>query len=468
MFIGGGLALFAWRAPLLKHGGLFAPISREGALVLNNLFLTTACATVFVGTLYPLALEAFTGEKISVGAPFFNTTFGPLFAALLLAVPFGPLLAWKRGDLGAVAQRLSGAFLVALIGLAATWVVEAKPLIGSIGVGLALFVIIGAVTEIVERIRIVAGTALDGSASRRGPAPVRLGYRFRPYGPWCYVARDRRRNAVEHGTGPSMKQGDKVAIRNYELTFDHTVSRSGPNFSELAVVFPCVAMATSWASWSRRSAHSRARHRDDRGGAKARGFSHSIFRLATSPPMARGHPPLLQALVCLIWLGAVVMCPSAGSLAVGPAAARRGAHAGARTARSWCRPITPMRWSKTMRCSLEWCDYAPPPAVAVPPDEILRTRPWRRAHARYRASCVAWYVRTSRSTIPRPRLPAICVSAAGAADRRRFRSPGARFSGGALWGVRAAGSRASNGRPRHYGSRRPLPWLRVPSRWFWR
>ena len=76
LFIGGALALFAWRAPLLKQGGLFAPISREGALVLNNLFLTTACATVFVGTLYPLALEALTGEKISVGAPFFNLTFG--------------------------------------------------------------------------------------------------------------------------------------------------------------------------------------------------------------------------------------------------------------------------------------------------------------------------------------------------------------------------------------------------------
>src|SRR5262245_37118173 len=74
LFIGGGLTLFAWRAPMLKQGGLFAPISREAALVLNSLFLTTACLTVFVGTLYPLALEAVTGDKISVGAPFFNLT----------------------------------------------------------------------------------------------------------------------------------------------------------------------------------------------------------------------------------------------------------------------------------------------------------------------------------------------------------------------------------------------------------
>ena len=112
LFIGGSLALFALRAPLLKQGGLFAPVSREGALVLNNLFLVSACATVFVGTLYPLALEALTGEKISVGAPFFNATFGPLFVPLLIAMPFGPLLAWKRGDLLGVAQRLVGAAAV--------------------------------------------------------------------------------------------------------------------------------------------------------------------------------------------------------------------------------------------------------------------------------------------------------------------------------------------------------------------
>ncbi len=77
IFIGGSLSLYAWRASALKQGGLFAPISREGALVLNNLFLTTACATVFIGTLYPLALEVLTGDKISVGAPFFNLTFAP-------------------------------------------------------------------------------------------------------------------------------------------------------------------------------------------------------------------------------------------------------------------------------------------------------------------------------------------------------------------------------------------------------
>ena len=108
IFIGGGLSIFAWRAPLLKQGGLFAPVSREGRWCSTISSSSTACATVVVGTLYPLALEALTGAKISVGAPYFNLTFGPLFIPLLFAMPFGPLLAWKRGDLPGGAQRLAG------------------------------------------------------------------------------------------------------------------------------------------------------------------------------------------------------------------------------------------------------------------------------------------------------------------------------------------------------------------------
>ena len=106
IFIGGALTLYALRAPSLRQGGMFAPISREGALVLNNVLLTTATAHRAVGTLYPLVLEALTGAKISVGPPYFNVTFVPLMVPLLLAMPFGPLLAWKRGDLYAALQRL--------------------------------------------------------------------------------------------------------------------------------------------------------------------------------------------------------------------------------------------------------------------------------------------------------------------------------------------------------------------------
>src|SRR5438876_5932136 len=156
VFIGGGLTLFAVRAPLLKQGGLFAPVSREGALVLNNLFLVCACAAVFFGTLYPLALEALTGDKISVGAPFFNATFGPLFLPLLIAAPFGPLLAWKRGDLLGVAQRLIGAAAVAIVGIAATFALtRGGPVLAPFMIGLAFYVMAGALTDLAERTGIV-------------------------------------------------------------------------------------------------------------------------------------------------------------------------------------------------------------------------------------------------------------------------------------------------------------------------
>ena len=169
LFIGGSLALYAWRAPLLKQGGLFAPISREGMLVLNNLFLTTACATVFTGTLYPLALEALTGAKISVGAPYFNLTFAPLFLPLLVAVPFGPLMAWKRGDLLGAGQRLFGALALALLAVAASFAIAgAKSMLAPFVIGLAFFVMAGAVSELAERTQLFRLPVASALARARG------------------------------------------------------------------------------------------------------------------------------------------------------------------------------------------------------------------------------------------------------------------------------------------------------------
>ena len=152
LFIGGSLALFAWRAPMLKQGGLFAPISREGALVLNNLFLATACATVFIGTLYPLALEVLTGEKISVGAPFFNFTFLPLIVPLLLLLPLGQTLAWKRGNFLGTAQRLYAVFGISLLATIAMFALQhGGPAAAPLGVGLGVYLVLGSINEILTR-----------------------------------------------------------------------------------------------------------------------------------------------------------------------------------------------------------------------------------------------------------------------------------------------------------------------------
>ena len=238
LFIGGGLALFAWRAPLLKQGGLFAPVSREGALVLNNLFLVTACATVFVGTLYPLALEALTGEKISVGAPFFNVTFGPLFVPLLLAVPFGPLMAWKRGDLLGVGQRLFGAIAIALIAVAVIFAVEGGgPILVPFAIGLALFVMAGAVTDIVERTALLKVPLRTAFARAVGLPRSTWGTAFAHFGLGLTLLGIIGETQWGSERIAELKPGESIAIRRYELHLDSMTPRKGPNYHEMAAHF---------------------------------------------------------------------------------------------------------------------------------------------------------------------------------------------------------------------------------------
>jgi hypothetical protein len=120
---------------------------------------------VFVGTLYPLALEALTGDKISVGAPFFNLTFAPLIVPLLVAVPFGPLLAWKRGDLLAAAQRLMAAACLALAAIVLVLAFRQRgPWLAPLGIGLGVWLIAGAATELVYRVKLFEASAIGGSA----------------------------------------------------------------------------------------------------------------------------------------------------------------------------------------------------------------------------------------------------------------------------------------------------------------
>ncbi len=153
--IGGSLSLYAVRAPALQSGGVFAPISREGALVLNNILLTSAAATVFLGTLYPLFLDAVGGPKITVGPPYFDKTFGPIMVPVMIAMAGGPMLAWKRGDLLGAAQRLWAAFAIALIvTLGCLYATYGGPVLAVLGLGLAAFTAMGALIEWTDRLKL--------------------------------------------------------------------------------------------------------------------------------------------------------------------------------------------------------------------------------------------------------------------------------------------------------------------------
>jgi len=238
VFIGGSLTLFAGRASALKQGGLFAPISREGALVLNNLFLTTACATVFIGTLYPLALEVLTGDKISVGAPFFNLTFAPLFIPLMVAVPFGPMLAWKRGDLLGAMQRLLAAGIAALLAIAVAWAwARGGSALAPLAIGLAVFVIAGALSDLAERVGLFR-LPLASSASRAmglprsvwGTAFAHAGIGVALIGIVCETTW----NSEYIGT---MRPGDAISVAGYQMTLEGLIQQQGPNYRELVAPF---------------------------------------------------------------------------------------------------------------------------------------------------------------------------------------------------------------------------------------
>ncbi len=233
-FIGGSLALYAWRAPLLKQGGLFAPVSREGALVFNNLFLTASCAAVLVGTLYPLALETLTGAKISVGPPFFNWTFGPLMVPLVIAMTFGPLLAWKRGDLLAVAQRLTLALVVGIAAIAVTYAVTTGgPVLAPLFVGLAAFIVVGAMVDIAERIQLFRAPASVSIARARGLPRAAWGTAVAHAGVGVMLLGIVGETAYKQETIVQMRPGDSVQVAGYDLTLQALVPVQGPNYRDL-------------------------------------------------------------------------------------------------------------------------------------------------------------------------------------------------------------------------------------------
>ena len=311
LFIGGALSLYAWRAPLLKQGGLFAPISREGALVFNNLFLVTACATVLIGTLYPLALQALTGEKISVGPPFFDLTFGPLFIALMLAMAFGPLLAWKRGDLLGAAQRLLAAAILAVVAIAAVFAaVHRGPVLAPFGVGVAVFVMAGAITDIVERTmllrlppRAAFRRAVGLPRSAWGTAFAHFGIGVTLLGIVSVTAWTSERIA-------DVKPGGSLNIAQYRLTFDGLAHHTGSNYQSTVAHFTVRrggeligAMAPSRRVFP---------DRDDTATTEAALMTRGVSQLYISigEPNRDGSVPVrlyFKPQVLLIWLGAAFM-----------------------------------------------------------------------------------------------------------------------------------------------------------------
>jgi cytochrome c-type biogenesis protein CcmF len=332
-FTAGGFALFAWRAPLLRQGGLFAPISRESSLVLNNLLLSTACAAVLVGTLYPLALEAVTGEKISVGAPYFNAVFLPLMAPLLIALPFGPFLAWKRGDLLGVAQRLvfAGglAVLAALVAFALT---ERGPVLAPLGIGLGIWLIFGAISETAFRVKLFQAPAAESwrrlanlPRSSLGTMTAHLGVGVAVLG---IVATSAWRSEHIRAIAP----GERFEFAGYTVTFKGTRQQQGPNYAEQTGEFLLTRNGAEITTLAPSKRQYVAPQTATSEAAIYRAYA-GDFYLVLGDEAASGNGVVVRVyfnpLVRLIWIGALIMFLGGGlslsdrRLRVGAPARRR-------------------------------------------------------------------------------------------------------------------------------------------------
>ncbi|MFU0506630.1 heme lyase CcmF/NrfE family subunit [Pseudaminobacter sp. NGMCC 1.201702] len=311
LFIGGSLALFALRAGTLASGGMFQPISREGALVLNNLFLTTAAATVLIGTLYPLVVEAISGDKISVGAPFFNLTFGALMVPLLAVVPFGPLLAWKRGDIYAAAQRLMAAFAAALLAVLATLIfIDGTSVFAALGIGLGFWLVVGALVDLALKSGV--GSAPSGVVLRRflglprsmfGTALAHLGVGLSVLGIVGVVSFETEKILA-------MRPGETVDISGYTLRFDRLHPFQGPNFTEDRGRFELLGTDGSASSQiiSSKRFYPARRMPTTEAGIKTMGFSQLYISLGDETSDGGVVVRLWwKPMVTLIWLGALVM-----------------------------------------------------------------------------------------------------------------------------------------------------------------
>ena len=228
---GAGFALFAWRAPTLNRGGVFAPVSRESALVLNNILLAAATATVLLGTLYPLMREAATGEAISVGPPFFNLTFTPLMAALAILLPAGPLLAWKRGDAQGVMQRLWVAALIAVgCGLAAFALISPRKAFAAAGVAMGAWLVIGALVEIGERTRAFRVSAAETWRRLVGLPRGAWGMTLAHLGLGVFVLGACFETGWKLEAAETLPIGGTLKLGEYSLVLDDIRSVEGPNY----------------------------------------------------------------------------------------------------------------------------------------------------------------------------------------------------------------------------------------------
>ena len=228
---GTGFLLFALRAPTLNPGGQFRTVSRESAIVLNNILLSTATAVVLLGTLYPLIREALDGEAVSVGAPFFNMTFVPLMVLAFAILPAGPLLAWKRGDARGVARRLWVVLAAAaVLGLIAYGVVQPRKALASGGLVVGFWLVGGALLEMADRLKLFRVPAAESLRRSRGLPRGAWGATLAHAGLGIFVLGASFETAWRVEAAQALSLNESHALGAYTLTLSDVGTVEGPNY----------------------------------------------------------------------------------------------------------------------------------------------------------------------------------------------------------------------------------------------
>ncbi|MDX8348729.1 heme lyase CcmF/NrfE family subunit [Cognatiyoonia sp. IB215446] len=229
IFLGGALTLFAFRAGAMEAQGVFSTISRESALVLNNILLAVSCFVVFIGTIWPLVAEILFDRTLSVGPPFFDAAFTPFMVGLAIVLPLGSILAWKRGTLGRASKHLVGWFVLAVALAALAYAIQSgNSALGPIGVALGVWVVGGAIADLWMR------SGREGFAARLrrigrlpradwGKATAHIGMGVTIFGIAAMLAWEREDIRIAN-------IGDRWDVGQFTFQLDDVRQFQGPNY----------------------------------------------------------------------------------------------------------------------------------------------------------------------------------------------------------------------------------------------
>jgi cytochrome c-type biogenesis protein CcmF len=229
-YVGGAFLLFAWRAQAMAPTGIFAPISREGAIVLNNLLVCSISAVVFVGTMWPMFADALFGAKVSVGPPFFNMASFPLVVPLLLAMAMGPLMPWKRAQLWPVIQRLWAAAAIALAVFFLALLLTGERVLPAVGFAFAAWTIGAALTDLADRTALFR-TRLGNSWARAKGLPRAAWGAALAHAGVGIVAAGIAGMGLAQEKLVAMSVGESTQMAGYTWRLDGVRDTPGPNFT---------------------------------------------------------------------------------------------------------------------------------------------------------------------------------------------------------------------------------------------